>query len=100
MRKLAFSTVLVEGWALYCEESMHESGYYSDERVRLMQFNDLVWRACRVIVDASIHTGRLSFDGPVLKAFHDRLLSYGSIPPSIIAREMIRDLHREPARRD
>ncbi len=154
MRKLAFSTVLVEGWALYCEELMHESGYYSDERVRLMQLKDLVWRACRVIVDASIHTGRMSFDEAVdfliqraalertnaiaelkrytqsptqpmsyavgrraifdlreqyrsklgkrfdLKAFHDSLLSYGSIAPSIIAREMIRELHGEPARRE
>lgn len=146
MRKLAFSTVLIEGWALYCEELMHEQGYYSSERVRLVQLKDLLWRACRVVVDASLHTGRMSFGqaadllveraaiepsnaiaevkrytqsptqpmsyavgrqsildlrdayreslGPHfdLKSFHDELLDYGSLPPPIIAREMLAKL--------
>lgn len=128
---------------------MYEQGYYTDDHVRMMQLKDLVWRACRVIVDASLHTGRISFDDAVdflveraalertnaiaevkrytqsptqpmsyavgrqaildlraayrealgerfeLKSFHDRLLSYGSIPPSIIAREMMRELGQQ-----
>lgn len=57
VRRLGWSTLLVEGWAFYCEELLWEEGYYPDA-VRLMQLKDQLWRACRVVLDISMHTGR------------------------------------------
>ena len=38
---------------------MFEAGYY-DDWGRLIQLKDKLWRACRVIVDTSLHTRRMS----------------------------------------
>jgi len=54
-------TLLVEGWAFYCEEMMEQQGFLADPGVRLMRLNDQVWRACRVVIDAEIATGRMTF---------------------------------------
>lgn len=143
VRKAAMSNLLMEGWALYCEEMMYEQGFYENPRIRLFQLKDLLWRACRVIIDVGLHTGGLTFDEAVrmlvdtahleginaaaevkryamsptqpmtyvvgkmlilnlrekvkralgghfsLKEFHDELLSYGSIPPTLIAENVI-----------
>lgn len=43
-----------EGWTLYCEQMMHEQGYY-DDAMRLYQLKDRLWRACRIVVDVSMH---------------------------------------------
>ncbi len=61
LRQLADSSVFAEGWALYCEELMHEHGYYLDAVTRLYQLKDLLWRACRVVIDVGLHTGRMTF---------------------------------------
>ena len=138
LRRLLSTTVFVEGWALYCEEMMYEAGFYSDLRSRLMQLKDQLWRACRVIIDVSLHTGKMTYEQAVdllvndaklqkvhaekevtryaytptqpmsylvgkrqilnlrsdyqkkagiefkLREFHDRLLSFGSIPVCLI----------------
>ncbi len=60
VRKVFSSTVLVEGWALYCEELMHEEGFYTDRGARFMQLLGTLWRACRVVIDASLHTGQMT----------------------------------------
>lgn len=143
VRKHYHSTVFVEGWALYCEEMMFEMGFYPDRETRLLQLKDQLWRSCRVVIDASIHSRRMSFEDAAkmlvdvadveetnaevevkrytisptqpmsyivgkkqilelrekvrnlegkdfrLKDFHDRLLSFGSIPLSLIAPVML-----------
>jgi uncharacterized protein (DUF885 family) len=61
MRRLADSPLLAEGWALYCEELMHELGFYVDPLTRLYQLKDLLWRACRVVLDVGLHTGKLTY---------------------------------------
>ncbi len=65
IRKIFTSSLFAEGWALYCEEMMHERGYYSDPGTRLMQLKDLLWRGCRVIIDVRLHSGDLDFNGAV-----------------------------------
>lgn len=55
VRRVLSTPVFVEGWALYCEEMMYEAGFYPDPRVRLFQLKDLLWRACRVVVDVGLH---------------------------------------------
>ncbi|HKA24880.1 MAG TPA: DUF885 domain-containing protein [Candidatus Eisenbacteria bacterium] len=65
LRKLGDSSVLAEGWALYCEQLFHEQGYYDDPLVRLFQLKDQAWRAARVVIDCRLHTGLMSFDEAV-----------------------------------
>ena len=52
---------LVEGWAHYCEQLMYEQGFTTSPEVRLVQLNDLVWRACRIIIDVELSSGRMTF---------------------------------------
>lgn len=64
-RKLRFlfaSPLFSEGWALYCEGMMYRSGFHEDDRVRLLQLKNLLWRACRVIIDVELQTGRMGFN--------------------------------------
>lgn len=65
LRKQMMSSLFVEGWALYCEEMMGEQGYYADPRIRLFQLKDVLWRACRVMIDIGLHTRAMSFDDAV-----------------------------------
>jgi uncharacterized protein (DUF885 family) len=146
VRKLLESTVLIEGWALYCEQLVLDEGMSDDPRIRLFQLKDQLWRACRVVIDVELHTGQMTFDEAVamlvdvahlerpnavgevrrytnsptqpmsylagkqqimelrerertrlggsfdLRAFHDRLLSFGSIPIALIEPEFSRVL--------
>ena len=139
VRRYNDSSVFCEGWALYCEQMVLDEGMSTDPRIRLFQLKDQLWRACRVVIDAKLHTGGLTVDQAVdmlvgvaklerfnavgevrrytqsptqpmsylvgkqqildlrdrerrrlgkdfdLRAFHDRLLSYGSIPVALIA---------------
>lgn len=141
-RRVFHTPVFAEGWALYCEEVMWEEGYYTDPRARLFQLKDLLWRACRVVVDVGLHTegwtreeaidylvGETGLERPNaeievrrycaeptqplsyavgkrevmslrdryqervgtnfrLRDFHDELLSWGTVPPTLIARAM------------
>jgi uncharacterized protein (DUF885 family) len=64
LRRLSDNSMFAEGWALYCEEMMYEAGFY-DRKTRLLQLKDLVWRACRVLIDVGLHTGTMGFDDAV-----------------------------------
>ena len=57
--------VLMEGWALYCEEMMGEQGFYTDRRTRLLQLKDYLWRCSRIVIDVGLHTGHLTFEEAV-----------------------------------
>jgi uncharacterized protein (DUF885 family) len=57
LRVLHNSSTFSEGWALYCEQMMWETGFYDDNRSRLLQLKDQLWRACRVIIDVQLHCG-------------------------------------------
>jgi uncharacterized protein (DUF885 family) len=65
IRKLHESSVFAEGWALYCEEMMYRQGFYPNDETRLYQLKDSLWRAARVVIDVSLHTGEMSFDQAV-----------------------------------
>jgi uncharacterized protein (DUF885 family) len=55
----------VEGWAHYCEQLMFEEGFSSTPEVRFVQLTDLLWRACRVVIDVELSCGRMTFDEAV-----------------------------------
>ncbi len=59
-RTVLWSPIMVEGWALYCEEMMAEEGFFADPHERFFQKIALLWRALRVVIDVGLHTGSMS----------------------------------------
>ena len=51
-----------EGWGLYQEQLMRETGFYPDDRIVLRHLQLRLWRNARVIWDVGIHTGRMSYE--------------------------------------
>lgn len=66
-RKLGafLSTLFIEGWAFYCEELMEQLGYIDRPLQRLGRLQGQLWRAARIILDVSLHTGRMTVDEAV-----------------------------------
>lgn len=64
-RRVFSSEVYTEGWALYAEELMYQNGFYPTPLARLTQLRMRLWRAARVVIDPSIHTGRMTYDEAV-----------------------------------
>jgi hypothetical protein len=58
-RRACSTNVFVEGWALYCEDLMHQHGFFPDVATRFTQLQMRLWRAARVVIDASFQCGRL-----------------------------------------
>ncbi len=56
VRRVSWTPVTVEGWALYCEELMAEQGFYASVEERLFQRLHLLWRAIRIVLDVGLHT--------------------------------------------
>ena len=63
-RKLGafISTLFIEGWAFYCEELMEQLGYLDKPMQRLGRLGDQLWRAARIILDVSLHTGKMTVE--------------------------------------
>ena len=143
IRRYASSPLFVEGWGLYTEDLLTETGLLSEPDVRLFKLRNALWRSARVVVDTGLHTRGMSVqeaadvleqevcldrhmaegeimryvrhDNPTypssyllgrtaihelrqraipgasvgsdLRSFHDKLLSYGSIPVALIAEQ-------------
>jgi uncharacterized protein (DUF885 family) len=65
LRKVVHESVMSEGWGLYTEEMMYEQGFLQGDDVRLTQLRNRLWRAARVIMDVSLHTGKMTYDEAV-----------------------------------
>ncbi len=66
-RKLgsALSSLFVEGWAFYCEELMESLGFLDQPVQKLARLQDQLWRAARIVLDVSLHTGKMTVDEAV-----------------------------------
>ncbi len=63
LRKHINSMLFTEGWGLYCEELMFETGFFPDNgQTRLTQLLSRLWRAARVILDVKLQTNRISYN--------------------------------------
>jgi hypothetical protein len=60
VRRHIWSPIMVEGWALYSEQLMEETGYYCTDQARLFRLVNLLWRAVRVVLDVGLHTRGMS----------------------------------------
>ena len=50
------ATMFIEGWAFYCEELMEKMGWIASPVQRLGRLAGQLWRAARIVLDASLHT--------------------------------------------
>lgn len=64
-RILSGATETIEGWAMYCESMMKEAGFSADPKTKFVQMTDQIWRACRILIDIDLHTGKMGFDDAV-----------------------------------
>lgn len=56
VRRHLWTPVMVEGWALYCEQLMEEAGFYGTFGERIFRLVNLLWRAVRIVLDIGLHT--------------------------------------------
>ncbi len=54
--------IFSEGWGLYNEQLMRETGFFPDERIVLRALQLRLWRNARVVWDVGIHTGKMSYE--------------------------------------
>src|SRR5438309_6189294 len=64
-RKVVWTPLTVEGWALYCEDMMGEEGFYQSEEELFFQRVHLLWRATRILLDVGLHTRGMTFEQAV-----------------------------------
>jgi uncharacterized protein (DUF885 family) len=65
LRKAVREPIMSEGWGLFTEEMMYEQGFLQGDDVRLTQLRNRLWRAARVILDVSLHSGKMTYDEAV-----------------------------------
>jgi len=56
------SSLFIEGWAFYCEELMEELGFIDQPIQKLARLQAQLWRASRIILDVSLHTGKMTVE--------------------------------------
>jgi uncharacterized protein (DUF885 family) len=44
---------------------MYEEGFNTGPEIRFIQLEDLVWRACRIVIDVQLCRGRMTFEDAV-----------------------------------
>jgi len=54
--------IFSEGWGLYNEQLMRETGFFPDDRIVLRALQLRLWRNARVVWDVGIHTGKMSYE--------------------------------------
>jgi uncharacterized protein (DUF885 family) len=65
LRKMLTTPYFLEGWGLYAERVMYEHGFYANDGEILGHLDARIFRAARIIVDTSLHTGSMTFDEAV-----------------------------------
>ena len=65
LRRVLQEPITLEGWGLFTEQLMFELGFLRGDDVRLTMLRNRLWRAARVILDVSLHTGRMQVDEAV-----------------------------------
>ncbi|MBI9013980.1 MAG: DUF885 domain-containing protein [Clostridiales bacterium] len=77
VRKLAFNTAYIEGWALYAEMLADEYGYNPTPAHHIGYLKSELHRAARLVVDTGIHYKKWSRDEAVDYLVDEGLLSSG-----------------------
>ena len=64
VRKWQTNLMMIEGWALYCEEMTYANGLYGDENPAqwLGVLGGIRLSAARIVADVKLHTGQFTYD--------------------------------------
>jgi uncharacterized protein (DUF885 family) len=62
LRRTNGISIFSEGWGLYNEQLMRETGFYPNDRILLRQLQLRLWRNARVVWDVGVHTGKMSYE--------------------------------------
>lgn len=65
MGRIFSSPLFVEGWGLYTEDLMWETGFMQDPNVQIFKLRNALWRSARVVVDTGLHTRNMAFEEAV-----------------------------------
>ena len=65
LRRLFAHAIFYEGWTLWCEKMSVDHGICPQPEARLQQLRDALWRACRIVIDCGLHSGKLTYRGAV-----------------------------------
>ncbi|HEX5408184.1 MAG TPA: DUF885 domain-containing protein [Gemmatimonadaceae bacterium] len=85
VRRVLSTPAAREGWALYSETLMAESGFFPSRAEALFHAYNLLWRAIRIILDVSLHT-----KGMTVAAAGRRLMDELGFPAGQAAAEVMR----------
>ena len=78
LRKMLTTPYFSEGWGLYAERVMYEQGFFKNDEEILGHLDARIFRAARIIVDTSLHTGAMSFDDAVAFMTANTALSHAT----------------------
>jgi uncharacterized protein (DUF885 family) len=65
IRRISGTSLMSEGWGLYCERLAEEFDFYSTPIDSLQAYRWLLVRAVRVLIDVGLHVDGMSFDEAV-----------------------------------
>jgi uncharacterized protein (DUF885 family) len=66
IRRIQRDNMMVEGWALYCEEEMYKEKFYGDDlRTYLATLSGIRFDAARIVVDVKLQTGQFTYQQAV-----------------------------------
>jgi uncharacterized protein (DUF885 family) len=60
IRRFFSTPQFVEGWGLYVEDVLVETGLLAEDRLQLIKARNALWRALRVVVDVGLHTAAMT----------------------------------------
>jgi uncharacterized protein (DUF885 family) len=86
IRKTAFFSAYIEGWALYAEQLAVEMGLYENDPLgHIGQLHDAMWRGIRLVVDSGMHAMKWSREKAI-----NYFASNAGDPESAVATEVER----------
>jgi len=62
VRRMADHAIYYEGWTLWCEQMSVDFKVSENPYLKLIQLNDALWRANRIVIDCGLQTGSMSYD--------------------------------------
>ncbi len=62
LRRKNSISLFSEGWGLYNEQLMRETGFFPNDKILLRQLQLRLWRNARVIYDVGLHTGKMTYE--------------------------------------
>jgi uncharacterized protein (DUF885 family) len=60
LRQTQGISIFSEGWGIYNEELMRETGFIPSQRIRLRRLQLRLWRNARMVWDVGIDTGKMA----------------------------------------